>query len=1064
MKNLQELAQMPGDERRAYLEQHKAEITLEWLQAAKEDNEELLYKDPAQALQRADIILQAAQVSDDPLCLALAHWALGNAYMFDDRPHEAIASFEEAVRLYTAADHPLDVARVELSRMAAETDRGYPDHALEIARRIGPILEGSSEAQDRKRLGILACNAGIALELQGDYEAALEAYCRWQKIIREITPDDEVQVARAEQNCALALTKLNRFDEAEKAYRAALEVLERRNVISDVVRVYTGLGWMHDLAGHDEQATQAFAHAHDWLARLSGEESLQAADLALFELKWRLKRDPTAVVAAAAGLRQAYAERSFSFAQEAALLEARARLQTGDTAGARQVCAEVEQALGGRPLAGLLWQVHHLTGQAWQQEGDLAQARAHYEKALEMIERDQRRIADVELRASALSDKLAVYQDLAALLVHEHDYDAALQVIERSKARALVDALQARLEDILPHDQDDPAVQRLLDELRALRADLDRRYRQQGSALAGEGEVRGAVLDASAEITRLERAYVEQARQLSRLDPGYGTVLGTHVASTAEIQETLLHDALLVEYYTVRGQLSVLVLAPDGTISHYSLGQMAEVERLVEQLPHRSLKSPDGRVWTALYDRLVAPWASALAGVRHLVVVPDGALHYVPFQALRCQGTGRYLIEEHEVSYAPSATLLVLTGRMRPVRRDFALVLGYDGGQLAHVPAEMGVIVGAFSGLTMFSGDQASRERLEAFASQADVIHIAAHGDFRSDAPLFSFVALADGRWQVADVYRQRLRASLVTLGACQTGRGRLTGGDLIGFAHALFYAGAQAVLVSLWPIHDASTAVLMAALYRGVRQGQCKAAALRHAQLALLHSEQWSAPLYWAPFCLLGADGIVGAAGLMRAVRRVAESGELPLAESQALLDRLTQAMQAYRWPDDQRDPAAPFVAAVETGSQLESLLATTAVGHLDLDQMAVQVGQAARELIEWRWPSAERMEEVAEGERPSGKATPSEPPTENETILQARQAAERLREWRWLPAKQMKEVAEGQQSVGEVTPSQFPTYNETIAEALQLRRALSEIVSGIHQALSAERKSHVNVNDAKS
>ena len=111
------------------------------MRSAKEGNDELLYIDPDLAVRHAEIILQATQVRDDPIVSATAHWTLGNAYVFDDLPREAIACFKEAARLYEAANRPLDVARVGVSRVAAETDLGYPDRALEIARRIGPALE-----------------------------------------------------------------------------------------------------------------------------------------------------------------------------------------------------------------------------------------------------------------------------------------------------------------------------------------------------------------------------------------------------------------------------------------------------------------------------------------------------------------------------------------------------------------------------------------------------------------------------------------------------------------------------------------------------------------------------------------------------------------------------------------------------------------------------------------------------------------------------------------------------------------------------------------------------------
>lgn len=992
MKSVREIAEMGGAARQAYLNKHQAKISRAWASSAREENLELALRDPAAALSQAKIILEAAKVRDDPVVLALAYWGLGNAYLFCDRPRDAIASFERATRFYREPDHPLDAARVEISRVAAEIDRGYPDKALEIARTIWPILETSSEPEDRRRLGILAGNEGIALELQGDYEAALAAYERSQAITREVGPDDEeIQIARTEQNRALALTKLNRFEEAEAAYHEALRVLKKEKIVSDVVRVYTGLGWMYDAAGRVGEAKEAFDQAREWLARLSDEETLQQADLVLHELGWRLRHDPASVIAEAVDLREAYEGRAFLYAQEAALLEARARLETGDTAGARRVCAEVEEAIDGRALAGLLWQVHHLTGRSWEQEGDTTEARARYERAMDVIERDQRRIADVELRASALADKLVVYQDLAALLAEERDYEATLQIVERGRARALVDALANRARDIPVHQADDPEVQRLLQELEELRAELERGYRRQQGGPERPDEVRSAAPDADLDVADLERDYLAKVRRLSDLDPGYGTVLGTYVASTEEIRQALPPDGLLVEYYVAHGKLFAILLWPDGTLKHHPLGDVADVERWVKKLPHfeslprRSLEAPDEQVWAELYERLVAGWHSALEGVNHLVIVPDGVLHYIPFQALLYPSADRdrYLIEDVEISYAPSSTLLVLATQGDPDRRDTALALGYAGGQLPHVQAELSAVAGAFSSVTLFGGDRAGREPLETFAPEADVIHVAAHGDFRPDAPLFSFIALADGRWQVTDAYRQRLSASLVTLGACWTGRGRLTGGDLVSFAHALFYAGARAVLVSLWPVHDASTAALMAAFYRGIRQGQRKAAALRQAQLALLGSDAWGDPLYWAPFCLMGADGLVGAVGVLRALHRMVERGQLSDKKRQELLDQVAGSLEAYKASGDFRH-IERLVARIEGLSELKEVSA--ALPEQPLDRIVEQLGRTAEELTAWRALSAAAMDNMIDQDRPPlPPPMPPRPPIYNEAAGEA-------------------------------------------------------------------------------
>ncbi len=1045
MKSLRELTKMSDNERQSYLKAHKDEITYEWLRSAKKKNDRRGWEDPARARDAAQVLVGAAEVRGESSILALANWALGNAYLFDERPRRAIEHFERAIDFYREAERPLDVARVELSYMWAWIKLGDPDRALDVAELIRPVLTESPEEQDRGRLAKLAGNVGIALEFRGDYEAALLAYRRMQNLAREVWdgPEADIHIARMEQNRALALTKLNRLEEAATAYQKARDVLEEHEVTADVIRVYTGLGWLYDRGGREEEAQEAFEQARAWLNRLSDEESLQAADLALYALRGQLEHAPMAVAAEAARLHQAYAGRAFFYGQEAALLEAHARLLGGDTEETRRICAQVEQALEGRSLAGLLWRVHYLTGRAWEDD-DKRRARERYERAVEVIERDQRRIADVQLRASVLEDKLDVYRDLAALLVGEGEYEAALEIVERSKARVLVDALRERMSEIpLPEREEDKTVRRLRRELEALRAELDRRYRQQGRE--GAGEVRSAPTSDDGDLAHLEEAYIGKARELSHRAPAYGTVLGTYVAPLDEIRQALPPDALLVEFYaTIGGESFALLVTPDG-VRHHSLGATDEVERLIEELPQRALASPDESVWRELYDLLIAPWASELDEVRRLVFVPDGPLHYVPFQAVQSPETGRYLIQDYEVSYAPSATLLTLASRTRPGRRDTALALGYDGGQLIHVSAEMGTIAGAFPGLTMFTGDQASRERLREFASQADVVHVAAHGDFRSDAPLFSFIALADGRWQVTDIYRQRLDASLVTLGACWTGRGRLTGGDLMGFAHALFYAGAQSALVSLWPVHDASTAALMAAFYRGLREGQRKAEALRQAQLTLLNSERWGNPIYWAPFCLMGADGLVGAAGMMRAVRRIVESGALSAQERERLLDQIRQASRRY--PDDLSRFVEHVNGAVDSSPELRSLLAVASRDSLNLKPLVERVGQAAETLVNWRWVSTEDMAEIGEGERPVGPATTEERPTDNETVLMERAAA-----WRWFSGKAMEETATGEKPLGRVTSASTPVYNETVDEIHRIRRKLKQTVERIEQTEGEE------------
>jgi hypothetical protein len=132
--------------------------------------------------------------------------------------------------------------------------------------------------------------------------------------------------------------------------------------------------------------------------------------------------------------------------------------------------------------------------------------------------------------------------------------------------------------------------------------------------------------------------------------------------------------------------------------------------------------------------------------------------------------------------------------------------------------------------------------------------------------------------------------------------------------------------------------------------------------------------------------------------------------------------------------------------------------VDRSDLAQAVAQVARAAERLMEWRWSSAEETEKVASGERPLSQATASEPPTDNETVLQLEQTVEGQTEWRWISPQAMKEVAMGERPSIRVLPPQPPISNETIEETLHLYRALSESVAEIHQTASTEEETHAD------
>ena len=165
-----------------------------------------------------------------------------------------------------------------------------------------------------------------------------------------------------------------------------------------------------------------------------------------------------------------------------------------------------------------------------------------------------------------------------------------------------------------------------------------------------------------------------------------------------------------------------------------------------------------------------------------------------------------------------------------------------------------------------FLEQQASLAEIYKTIADCRVIHLAAHGDFRLDNPLFSGLALADSWLTTMDIFNLRLRASLVTLSACQTGRNVLGGGDeLLGLMRAFLSGGAASVTLTLWSVEDRSTAQIMETFYRNLIAGKEKGESLRYAQLQFIRGETdlsvaqsafYSHPYFWAPFFLVGDAG----------------------------------------------------------------------------------------------------------------------------------------------------------------------------------------------------------------
>ena len=170
-------------------------------------------------------------------------------------------------------------------------------------------------------------------------------------------------------------------------------------------------------------------------------------------------------------------------------------------------------------------------------------------------------------------------------------------------------------------------------------------------------------------------------------------------------------------------------------------------------------------------------------------------------------------------------------------------------------------MAGAFSpDSRVFKGKQAYPEQIRNKKINPDVIHLACHGQFNQEAPFLSGIDIPpeakDDRWTyLPDLFSLRLDCSLAALSACESGLSRFTSADeLIGLSRGLFYAGAAAVMLSLWQVADESTSYLMENFYwHFTKNRQTKTRALQLAMQAVKARKEYAHPYYWAPFVVMG-------------------------------------------------------------------------------------------------------------------------------------------------------------------------------------------------------------------
>jgi CHAT domain-containing protein len=564
----------------------------------------------------------------------------------------------------------------------------------------------------------------------------------------------------------------------------------------------------------------------------------------------------------------------------------------------------------------LIWRIYTTLGRVRLALNQPDKAKEAFDEAIKAIEEMRANVAGGEQQLQAFfENKTAPYIGQVDLLLAQGRKEEALGYAERAKGRALLNVLQGGKVNVAAAMT--PAQQErelgLKNEIAAFNTKLyQERMRQRPD------EKRLAELDGK--LRQAQLGYEKFQVELYAAHPELKIKRGESPPLTLAEAGVLLPDnrTVLLSFVAAEEKtLLFLLTRPAATsapqLDVYSLPVKREeiAERIGKFRQALAGNKPGfGKEARALHDLLLGRAQPQLRGKDKFVIVPDGALWELPFQALMTGG-GRYLWQEGAIAYAPSLTVLREMAKARRERsnRSAATLLAIGDPALGKEVIErqktlmgktleqMPEAVQQVQSLKQLYGPKRSKVFIRAEATEAQVkaeaarhgiLHLAAHGVLNDRSPMYSHIVLAqtagdakigeeggeqgqeeDGLLEAWELMKMDLQADLAVLSACETARGRVSAGEgMIGLTWALFVAGVPTTVVSQWSVRSDSTARLMVEFHRQLRRSPAagknssapvtKAEALRNAALTLMKDASYGHPFHWAGFVVMG-DGFDG-------------------------------------------------------------------------------------------------------------------------------------------------------------------------------------------------------------
>ncbi len=691
---------------------------------------------------------------------------------------------------------------------------------------IGTAVQNAKSTNDLSSVVRFLSVLGNGLIQFGRPEQALTFFD--QAIAAGSSVDELRFSAMANLGKVSALVKLNRTKEARDLLAVSLEVARKREGLGYIAELLRQDSHLDEATGLRNEAIQKLLEALDFARRASANRIIAEIYLDLGRLQLALGRKGDAANSFGAGVAAARAMQERFVSPRLLAKFAESELAEGRLSEARNLLEEASEITEGL-LAGVWspWVKSRLVG--IMDEVFLARVR-------------------VELKAGAGPDRI-------------------FSIVEQARGRAVTDLLMGRG---LGEKAQTPAARYGERRISALQAQL---WTAKGAV------ARNRILS---QIVRSESDMMAVSAQSDRLRLRSGD---RTVPRLSSVRQSLAANEILLEY-VLDDPASLLIASTRERSTLVKLPARNVLKRQVNDAWAAIQAGQDIAPTSPLNELLRIP---GLETKTRAIIVPDGELNRLPFETLTST-TGERFLESHAVDYTPSATALYLIRRRpQPAAQNAVLavaaspdaqtvsgpaqfgkvargVYDVDGAALPSLPAakaeaQMTVETISSSANRLLIGPDSTESALKKLPLKTfSVAHFATHGLLSSTFPERSALALRpggqeDGFLQAREILNLDLRASLVTLSACNTGTGKLFGQDGVSSLVRPFLAsGARAVVANLWAADDAFSLALMTQFYKELALGKPKVVALQQAKLALIRKYGKTAtPKLWSGFLLYG-------------------------------------------------------------------------------------------------------------------------------------------------------------------------------------------------------------------